>query len=185
MSKLTRYSIVNAIGPSIHCDRSLSCPADCCCMRTNCNLSILSSSAYRHGLLLLHGHELRSQICLLCNEAHFWTGFPAWQLPLTSICVVWCRFDGYAAEALTFAIMKHDVLWSATDNAILQQWGKGRVAQAKVVKQIEHTLEQADMCDFLDGLDRRPVPADRISSQGFSATIQRMFCYALPPRVLL
>ena len=95
-------------------------------------------------------------------------------------CVWVCRFEGKEPEALAFAIMKYDTLWSSTPKAIIQQWRRGRRGRAELVASIESLLMHAEVVDFLDGLDGRFRTPAAIGNQGVWPCMRRLLCFSLP-----
>ena len=93
-----------------------------------------------------------------------------------------CRFEGKAAQALAFAILKHESLWSATDEAIVQQWPRGRHGRRRIIADIEDILASPETFSFLDGLDEEPLHAERLTSGGILTTLARLLCCSLPAR---
>ena len=100
---------------------------------------------------------------------------------LSDAAFVWVyRFEGKEPEALAFAIMKYDTMWSSTPRAIIQQWRRGRRGRAELVASIESLLMHAEVVDFLDGLDGRFRTPAAIGNQGVWPCLQRLFCFSLP-----
>ncbi|KAK9807188.1 hypothetical protein WJX73_005815 [Symbiochloris irregularis] len=110
-----------------------------------------------------------------------WTNLKGTQARKLNHGVLDDRYSGKAAQALAYAILKHESLWSATDRAIVQQWPKGSRGKKRIIADIEDILSSPDTTDFLEGLDMEPLYADEIDSGGCCTTLARMFCCALPP----
>ncbi|KAK9803523.1 hypothetical protein WJX73_002438 [Symbiochloris irregularis] len=123
--------------------------------------------------------NLSSSVAHGCLDS--WTGFRGTHPKKMNHGVLDHRFDGKSAQALAYAILKHESLWSATDRAIVQQWPKGSKGRRRIIADIEDILSSPDTTDFLEGLDQEPLYADEINSRGCWTMLARLLCCALPP----
>lgn len=64
-----------------------------------------------------------------------------WQL--SPSCTPIHRYGGKAAQALAYAILKHEYLWSATDRAIVQQWPKGMSGRKRIIAGLARSMSDS------------------------------------------
>ena len=71
-------------------------------------------------------------------------------------------------------------MWGSTPKAIVQLWRRGRRGRAELVASIEALLMNAEVSDFLDGIDGRFSTSASISDKGLWPCLQRLFWFSLP-----